>query len=248
MESRKDPDFPVHRVVFIVVSFLLGLLDMTLLYRAFHDLTQLNNGMSMIISFIIATIANFTALTWGWENGRHLAKRTINKRTVGEFIIWLAIGIMYAVIRAINIINKLGNPELNWMGETIQIVILAISYIGTGVLIQSSAREIWDAECVAFRKARKKFNRLHEDVADASADLHEDIGILKKYNMNYSALEHQKNKIEFAIRKSEKAVMADIVSMTCAKNPMISPVQANKVMEQVLDSAGVNIKEPKDDK
>ena len=247
MEGRKDPDFPVYRVVFIVVSFLLGLLDMTLLYKAVQVLlTDIDYGMSMIISFAIATVANFTALTWGWENGKRLEKHIVNKHSAGSFILWLAIGIIYAVIRVINILKGIdNNPDFDWIGEAVQIVILAISYIGTGFLIQASARDIWDAECRAFRKTRKKFNAIHEDVADASADLHEDIGILKKYNLNYEALDHQKNKIEYAITHSEKAVMADIVSMTCAKNPMISPIQANKVMELVLDSAGVNVKEPK---
>ena len=244
-DHRKDPDFPAIRVVFIIASFLLGLLDMTLLYKAVHNLMQMNNGFSMVISFIIATIANFTALTWGWGNGKRLEKHALNKRSLGEFFAWFAIGVMYAVIRVTNIMTNIDNPDYNWVGEVIQIIILAISYIGTGVLIQASAREIWDADCRTFRKAKKKFDMLHEDVAEASADLHEGLGILKKYDSNYITLEDQRDEIEAAIHKTEEAVMSDIVAVTLKKYPMISPSATNKVKELVLEEAGIEIKKPK---
>ena len=240
-EMRKNPDFPVYRVAFIIVSFLLGLLDMTLLYKVVHQLMGFNNGFSMLVSFIVATIANFTALTWGWGNGKRLERHSINKRSVGEFFAWFAIGCLYAAIRIINILQNVGNDDFNWNGEIIQIVILAISYIGTGVLIQSSAREIWDADCVAFRKSKKRFDELHIDIADATADLQESIGILKNYDSNYRSLDEQKKEIEMAIHKSEEAVMADIVAVTVSNNPMISPIAANKVKEQVLDAAGIGL-------
>lgn len=238
-DMRKNPDFPVYRVVFIVVSFLLGLLDMTLLYKVVHQLMRLGNGPSMLVSFIVATIANFTALTWGWGNGKRLEKHSINKRSIGEFFAWFAIGCMYAAIRTVNIVQNFNTEGFNWTGEIIQIVILAISYIGTGVLIQSSAREIWDADCVSFRKAKRNFDSLHADIADAAADLQESIGILRKYDSNYKSLDDQKKEIEMAIHKSEEAVMADIVAVTVSNNPMISPIAANKVKEQVLEAAGI---------
>lgn len=242
----KNPDFPIIRVVFIIASFSLAILDMMLLYRILPNIfTAIEEYQAMLIAFLLATVANFTALTWGWNNGRRLEKRAVNKRSLGEIFFWIAIGAAYAAIRVMDLLNKMeANPEYDVMGDIVQMVILAISYIGTGVLIQSSAREIWDADCVAFRKAKKKFDILHNDIADASADLHESIGILKKYDSNYATLDKQKAEIETAIHKSEEAVMSDIVAVTLKKYPMISPAAANQVKEQVLEEAGIEIRKP----
>ena len=134
---RKNTDFPTYRVVYIVVSFLLGLLDMELLYVAIHQLLSLDNGMSMVVALILATAANFMALTWGIGNGKRLEEKTINKRSLGEFVGWVAIGVIYTIIRVVNLTNKIGTDNFNLIGDIIQMAILAVSYIGTGTLIGS---------------------------------------------------------------------------------------------------------------
>lgn len=232
---RKNTDFPTYRVIYIVVSFLLGILDMGLLYISIHQLTSLSNGMSMIVALILATAANFMALTWGMGNGKRLEEKAINKRSLGEFMGWVTIGIIYTVIRVVNLMNKIGTDDFNLVGDIIQMAILAVSYIGTGTLIQSSAREIFDADTSNFRRTKRKFEQAHEDIADADADLREAIGIMTKYNLNYKSLEKQRDKISNSIYKSEKAVMANLVGIMCSENQDISPAMANKVMEEVIE-------------
>lgn len=230
----KDPSIPVIRIIYIIASFLLGLLDMTLLYRAMHSLTGMANGMSMLVSFMVATAANFIALTWGWGNGRRMEEKSLNKKSIGEFFAWLAIGIMYAVIRVLNIVMHFNDEGFSWIGEVVQIAILAISYASTGILISSSAREIWDAESVSYRKAKRKFDAAHEELARNSAILNGSIGIMERYDLNYKSLDNQREKVSRAITKAEKATMADIVGKMVTKNPVISPAAANEVMTQVI--------------
>lgn len=232
---RKNTDFPTYRVVYIVVSFLLGLLDMELLYVAIHQLTSLNNGMSMVVALILATAANFMALTWGMGNGKRLEEKSINKRSLGEFLGWVTIGLIYTTIRVVNLINKIGTDDFNLIGDIIQMAILAVSYIGTGTLIQASACEIFDADTSNFRRTKRKFEQAHEDIADADADLREAIGIMMKYDLNYKSLDKQRDKISNSIYKSEKAVMANLVGIMCSENQEISPSMANKVMEEVIE-------------
>ena len=232
---RKNTDFPTYRVVYIVVSFLLGLLDMELLYVAIHQLLSLDNGMSMVVALILATAANFMALTWGIGNGKRLEEKTINKRSLGEFLGWVAIGAIYTIIRVVNLTNKIGTDNFNLIVDIIQMAILAVSYIGTGTLIQASAREIFDADTSNFRRTKRKFEQIHEDIADADADLREAIGIMAKYDLNYKSLEKQRDKISNSIYKSEKAVMANLVGIMCSENQEISPSMANKVMEEVIE-------------
>ena len=64
-------EFPVLRAVFVVVSFMLAILDMLFLYKALQRIVGsiIGNtdqaGLFMIVAFIIATVANVTALLWG---------------------------------------------------------------------------------------------------------------------------------------------------------------------------------------
>lgn len=234
---KKNPDYPAMKLVYIIISFLLALLDMTLLYEKMVDLMNMTNAFAMLTAFIIATIANFIALTWGMENGKNLAKRAINKQTFPMFAAWALIGVAYATIRAVFIFKHLEDPGFvdDIAGEIIQIFILAISYVGTGTLIESSAREINDADCVYYRGIKKKFDKVSQDVTDDIADIKESIGILKKYGNNFSSLDRQKNKIKSAICRAEKGVMSDIAGKLCSEHPEISPDKVEQVEQQVLE-------------
>ena len=237
---KKNPDVSLGTYVIIGISFSLAILDMILLYGKFVELMNMTNAFAMLTAFIIATAANFIALTWERQNGQNLAKHAINKESLGTFISWALIGVGYAVVRITSICKNMSDPNYSTqvIGDVIQIGILAISYIGTGVLIESSACKIWDAECVAYRADKKKYDAIHAQVTDQIADLEENIGILEKFERNYKTLDNQTAKVEDAIRKSEIGVMSDIVGHTCTQNPSISPSEANKVMDDVLERSG----------
>ncbi len=242
MKEKKNFDFPTIRVVYIVVSFGLAVFDMFMLQEKLLDI--LPNGttpsFAAITSVIVATMANFIAFTWGQENGKMMAAKVINKKTAGTFATWVTIGCVYALIRLSYIIKHamMGyKPILDLsgiMGQIAEIILLSISYIGTGILIEESARDIFDADCVACRKAKKKFDRIHADIAAEVSDLQANIGVLKKYGNNYKTLERQKNKIETAIRRAERGAMADIVGKMLTKHKEISPTLANAVMDEVI--------------
>ena len=243
-------DFPVIRVVFIVASFLLAVLDMLFLYGALGRLTagilgsSDQAGIFMITAFVLATVANFTALMWGYENGKRMTRGALNKHSIGFFIGWCAIGLGYFAIRAIDLKNTiastlgsgLGIEEANIPGHIIVMGILAVSYIGTGTLIQSSAREIFDARLSALRKAKKKFERANEDLADSYADLKESIGILKNYDINYRTLDVQYRKCYMSMIRTENATMSVIVSNMLAKHNDMNPKLANDILKEVIDA------------
>lgn len=237
----KEIDLPVHRVIFIIVSFMLAILDMILLQEKIQIVFRMSNVFAMATALIIATIANFMALTWGWGNGKRLEAHAINPRSLRDFGLWVLIGFAYAAFR---ILPSLA-PE--WFdippeevaplkSEILQIVVLAISYIGSGLTIQDSAREIWDRDCVKARKAKKRFYELREDLAADSADIRESISILNNYGKNYKSLELQKKKTESAINKAEVATMSDIVTRMKIVHPEISPSDCKRVMQEVLES------------
>ena len=62
---KKNPDISLGTYVIIGISFSLAILDMILLYGKFVELMNMTNAFAMLTAFIIATAANFIALTWG---------------------------------------------------------------------------------------------------------------------------------------------------------------------------------------
>ena len=237
----KNIDLPIYRVVFIIVSFLLAILDMIMLQEKVQIVFGISNIFAMLVALIIATIANFMALTWGWGNGKRLERRALNRRSARDFSLWVLIGLSYAAFRIIPVLwperfPGMESRDTSIVVEVMQIVILGISYIGSGLLIQDSAREIWDNDCVRARKARKRFQELRDDIAADSADIRESISILNNYGKNYKSLEAQKKKTENAIGKAEAATMADIVTKMKTIHPEISPSDCRKVMDEVLQS------------
>ena len=88
------------------------------------------------------------------------------------------------------------------------------------------------------KKKWEDINNKLQAANDKIADLEENIGILEKFERNYKTLDNQTAKVEDAIRKSEIGVMSDIVGRTCTQNPSISPSEANKVMDDVLERSG----------
>ena len=238
----KDYEFPVQNVITIIVCFALAVLDMMFLYKALQRVagTILGStdqaGIFMIVAFIIATVANYTAFEWGRQNGKRMAKKTINKYSLGSFAAWAAIGISYFAIRIIDLIKSIENGETNIVGHIVVMGILAISYIGTGALIQSSERGIFDAELSAIRKAKKRFEKANEDLADSYADLKESIGILKSYDINYKTLDVQYRKCLTSMIRTENATMSVIVGRMLAKHGDINPKLADEILKEVIDA------------
>lgn len=235
-------DFPVGRVVIIVVSFLLAVFDMFFLYKALKNTVGTILGDStqsmtfMLVALILATIANFTALMWGIENGRRMQKRSINKHSIGYFLGWFAIGVGYLVIRIVDLRRSMESGDgVNISGSLISMGLLVISYIGTGTLIQASAREIFDAELSTLRKAKKKFERANEDLADSYADIKESIGVLKSYEINYRTLNVQYKKCLTSMIRTENAAMSVIVGRMLAKHNDMNPKLADEVLKSVIN-------------
>lgn len=240
--EKINPDFPYFRVVMIIVSFMLGLLDMMFLYRAIHNLTGLGNGASMFAAFAIAEVANFTAFMMGQQNGENMSKHAINKKSAGLFAAWVILGIGYATIRILNFISIINTPDFNLNGELLQFFILGISYIGTGTTIWSSSRHIFDKRAHDYRKAKKDFELARENLNNAFAELQSNYGSIINYNVNYKNLDTLKKNIEDNIKLSEKATMSDLGGKVLkAHQSEVNPVLIRQVIDKVLD-------ERKDDK
>lgn len=240
---KKKTETPIILWVLIIGSFALAFMDMMFLGQALSEITKdtsfaLPPAAANAAAFVLATVANLTALMWGVTNGRTLAKKTINKDSRSWFISWVILGLVYAGIRVSSMVlainGEKGITVQTILGQVVIMVILAVSYIGSGTAIQWASRQVFDAEVKEYQEAKRKFTEAHNKISHRKAALQEVINVLGDYDQNFEALDKQYDKIKMAIVKSEKAVMAEIVGKTVKQNPVIDPVQAGKVMEEVL--------------
>ena len=234
--KNKNYNYPVGSVVRIVISFLLAVLDMFFLYQAAgHVFGIKENAITMALAFLIASIANYSAFQWGKDNGE-----SQSKKMNGGGVLWILIGCLYAGIRVANIaMNKAGSVT----SEICQIIILAVFYYFTGTTIRNSARKIFDADAVSFRRARKQFEIYHKALARMEKPIKKDLATLKNYNKHYEALKRQKDEIERGIEKTEKATASTIEGLVMKHNPNIDPTEAHKVVVDSLNEARTKFKE-----
>ena len=230
--KRQNYNIPVGSIVIIVVSFLLAIFDMLFLYSAVQKVFGQPRFMAMLTSFTIATIANFNAFMWGKDNGEKQ-----NKKMTAGGIIWVLIGVGYAVIRAIDIIKRLDSPELNLLGDLFQIAFLGLIYPFTGLEIRKNAAIYFDADAIRYRRARKEFEEYHKLLAKTETPIVKDMAILKNYNKHYKSLTAQRNEIYRGIEKTEKATAAAITGLVLKNNPVIDATATHNAMEQTLKEA-----------
>lgn len=239
-ENNNEPrslKYPVGELAIIVASFLLAILDMTFLYKALQNIIPgLERFMAMLVALILATVANFTALMWGRANGEHL-KKSLNKHSIGFFIGWLIIGFIYAGIRTYNIIKGVSTGRsIDIGGEIVQIIILAVSYIGTGTLIAQSEARIRDKIAVRARKEKKEFELLHAELAEKEAEIEKTISTLDSFDEIYQSLDNQYDKIKESIFRAEKASMEEVTGKIIEQNPGITPSHIYAVRDEFLES------------
>ena len=220
----------------VVVSFSLAILDMMYLRNVFYDYASFDLVEASVIAMALATIANISALLWGRQKG-------LRKSGKSFMWIWIVLGIVYFLIRCVSIYHEVYLPKKFDFGAIIDqllpIIILTISYVGTGTTLEWAGKQLWDIDIVNYLKAKKIFHEENAKIANNSAVLWEMIENLRKYNDNYISLDKQYNKHKDNIRKIEKSTMARIVGKVIASNPSISPDDANGVMEAVLSERDV---------
>ncbi len=235
-----DIKIPISSIALIVASFLLGLYDMWLLYGSMGNL-ELGRGSEgdpdylkcMGLSFLLATIANFTALTWGYANGHNLTKKTINKHSIGGFLGWVFVGLIYVLIKIYPLIwPESSYEEGNIEAILLDCILLAPSYIGTGFLISAQMKRITNRKCVDARKFKRRFESIHEDTANEEAELNRRKDILLNYDDYYSNLKKQGTDVFEKIKSAEKAFMISKLNEYC---PGLSPKTVNETVSEYLE-------------
>ena len=210
---------------------------------AFYDMNELGNGihaalpnmditMSTGIAFAIATAANSFALGWGISNGKNKANRVINKKSLLGFVGWVAFAFVYIAIEIAAAMNPAKGTTFVLRDHIPGYIILAVSYIFSGLMIQSSAREMWDRDATACRASEPEYRLARKRVAREDSEINYELTALENYNQNYESLDEQYDKQLDAIRHAEDAVINEILGKTLQENPKITPSEARKVVEE----------------
>lgn len=230
MTKKKLPNKPFMWGV-IALSFGLAIFDMFFLRDVFKDNLGFDLVGSSLASLALATAANVAALLWGKQKG-------LRDQWKAFMIGWISLGVAYAAIRSISFINGI-IIENDWsfdaiMGQLVPAIVLTISYVGTGTMLEWAGSRLWDLDVVNYLEAKKAFKQSHAKIINNRAVILEMQKRLQEYEKNYTSLDHQYEIHMEKINKSERATMALIVAKTIADHPEISPNACDDVMRAVL--------------
>lgn len=216
----------------VIVSFSLAVLDMLFLQGVLMDNIGFDPTSASVVALALATAANIAALLWGRQKGLRDSWKSF-------MFGWIFLGIAYAAIRSISFVNEIvlrGDWSFNTiMEQLVPAIILTISYVGTGSMLEWAGAKIWDIDTVNYLDSKKAFKRAHSKIINNRAAILEMAKRLDEYQKNYDTLNHQYDIHMEKIRKNEHSTMSLVVAKTIADHPEISPTAANKVMDEVLE-------------
>ena len=218
----------------IIASFSLAIMDMIFLRDVFTGFTGNNVTLASVIAFALATTANISALLWGKEVAQ-------GKKGRSFFWGWVVMGVFYAIIRGYAIFNSCdvlikSGKEVSpafVMEQAIPVILLTISYIGSGTLIKWAAVQLWDKDVMNYLNSKREFEEQNKELANNKAAIWDMVRTFENYDENFKLLDTQYEKHKESIRKVEHSVMSQIVMKTVTDYP-IDPIDAEKVMENVL--------------
>ncbi len=233
MSKKRLPSL-IFLWMMVGVSFSLAIFDMFFLRDVFNKNLGFDIVGASIMSVSLAFAADVAALIWGRQKGLRDSWKSFKWG-------WIALGVAYMAIRSVSFVEDViidGDYSYeSIMGQVIPVIVLTISYIGTGTMLQWAGSKIWDLDAVNFREAKKVFKESHAKVIKNHAAILEMAKRLDEFDKNYDSLNHQYNIHMDKIRKNEHSVMSLIVAKTIADNPEIidSPSEADNVMKKVLE-------------
>lgn len=208
-------------IAMIAAGGLLMIYDVSRLQTGYHAFLKTNMSFSIILAFMTAFVANVFAFDWGMRNGRNSAKRIFNKNSIISFLCWVAMGVWYGVI-----MSKSGQADVE------SCILLAISYIVSGILLQIAARDIQNVDAAACRAAESEYSELNKKLSKDNAEIDYMLTSLDNYGQNYDLLNEKYEQQLGAIRKAEDSVVNEILGKTLQQNPEITPSEARKVVAQ----------------
>lgn len=216
----------------IVVSFGLAIFDMFFLRDVLKDNLGFDLIGASIASLALATAANTTALLWGRQKGLRDSWKPFMYG-------WIFLGIAYAIIRSISFVDGIVIDN-DWsfdaiMEQLVPVIVLTISYVGTGTMLEWAGSKLWDIDVVNYLESKKAFKRAHAKIIKNRAALLEMAKRLREYKKNYESLDHQYSINLKKIRKNDYSTMSLIAAKTIADYPEITPSAANKVMNEILE-------------
>lgn len=222
----------------IVVSFLLAIMDMFFLKEVFERYFYFPDWGGALSALALATAANISALLWGKQKG---------ERESGKGFLWgwILLGIAYFVLRLIPFYNEVIakntwelKPIIEHLGRAI---ILAISYIGTGTMIEWAASQLWDIDIVNYLKTKNEFESQNAIIANNRSAVLKMVEDLENFDNNYKILDKQYDKCVDKIFKYDEATINMTAGKTKRLNLDIDPEEVDKIVNRVLENRRKNI-------
>lgn len=236
-EEKTAFSTPMAHWWIVVGCLALSFVDMLLLSTALGKLTNdLDQVGASLLAFCLALIGTITAFLWGRSQALH---KNTKVWKFYELWVWLAIGIIFIIMRLVVVVADVSEfPEEAFSiisSEALMAVVLSILYIGTGLVVRSESRKIFDpalfSEWRQIGSAKKVQNKIANKFAETERMLIE----LDSFQKNYHSLDKQYVIRKNALMDAERTTLSTVVKRMLEDNPHLSPQVVDDILQSILN-------------
>lgn len=234
-KTKTAYNVPTAPIVIIAVCLGLSFVDMLLLSSAIEALLDTDQTSASVLALILALVGSGLAFLWGYSQGLSVTRK---KWTFFEPWFWLAIGLIFVVIRVIVIIMDIQQFPEDAMStissESLMAVLLSVLYLGTGLTLQHEARKLFDPDNYIEWRKLKRGKQIHNRVAKKYAEAQSMIISLDDFQKYFYSVKKQYVIQRNALYDAERATLSSAVKQLLEDNPRLDPQVVEDILQTVL--------------
>ena len=222
--------FPWITLLFLIVGIASEVTDSLLLVDVLSPiLSGLPTYMIYIISFITGSICFFSMAAVGYQSAND--KVPYNTKVIeiiiwfltGAYLVWLRINV--AVFEFENFATFFSDKEVVMGGLTF------LLYLGTGFMTYASAKQLSNRKLYEYLMARRKYNRLMDDILFLKEEIKEGISELSLYPGYAQRLQYSKKSCMDNIESYDETVKSLVEAKVAL---MTEPIQMDDIYDRTI--------------
>lgn len=235
MSHKKAIESPTIPIVIIIVCLALSFVDMYLLSTALEKLLDFSQSSASLLALFLALVGAGSAFLWGRSEATN---KKLKPYLSHNFWIWLLICLVFIAIRiAVVMIDVTEYPDdamATITSESLMAVLLTILYVGTGLVLHSEARKVFDPERFLEWKDLNAAKSLQNSIARKYAEAERIIIELESFRKYYGSLEKQYVIHKQSLEDAERSTLSTVVKQVLEDNPHLSPQDVEDILQSII--------------
>ena len=222
--------FPWVSVIFLIVGIASEITDSLLLVDVLSPiLSGLPSYLVTLISFITGSVCFFSMAAIGYQSANDKVKY---KTKVIEILIWLCVGIYLVWLRIYDAVFNFEDFATFFSDKNVVMGGLTILlYLGTGFMTYSSTKQLTNRKLYEYLMARRKYNRLMDDILFLKEEIKEGISELSLYPGYAQRLQYSKKSCMDNIESYDETVKSLVEAKVAL---MTEPIQMDDIYDRTI--------------